>query len=367
LASLVNETAVPAARGFSPLLVIAATACVAYADYVVRSISLGYLYVVPLCLGAVLLNRRRAFVLIAICVVFHDLFGPAYPSLSTRVVHNLTAAAGFAVVVAVIQSFVAQRNALYELTRRQRDELMKDVELAAQVQRMFLPVAEPVVPGFDIAGVIRPAKGLSGDYYDYIPVPDGRLELAIADVSGRGVPAALLMAATAAVVHLETRESRHLEEIVARLNRELYGRGGGFEFVTLLLGELQPEQRRLRYVNCGHNPGLLVRASISKVFWLPALSVPVGMFPVLECQPAEITFRPGDVLVWYTDGLTEATDRRGIEFGEDRLAQVVLASMTAGARAIAEQVCEAVRRYTGRQGFEDDCTVVVIKACPVEA
>jgi len=347
------------------LIVISATACVAYADYLVRSISLGYLYVLPLCLSAVLLARRTTFVLLGICIFFHDLLGPPYTTVETRAFHNLTALAGFACVVLLLQYFVSQRDALFELTRRQRDALMKDVQLAAQVQRMFLPITEPVIAGFDIAAMICPAKVVGGDYYDYIPVSNGNLELVIGDVAGRGVGAALLMAALSAVVHLEVRESRNLSDIVTRLNRELHPLTGDSGFVTLLLGELHPGSRRLRYVNCGHNPALLLQAKSAEASWLGASCVPLGLFPALNCHPEEITLAPGDILVWYTDGLTEAANEEaGVEFGRDRLLQVVRSNPGASARGLIDLVYDAVTRYTGRRSFDDDLTIVAIKAEP---
>ena len=106
--------------------------------------------------------------------------------------------------------------------RQQRDQLLQDVELAAQVQRMFLPTHPPSIPGLEIAGMMQPARGVSGDYYDYIPIDDHTIQLVIADVAGKGVPAALLMAATAAAVQLEAREKRDMLEVVNRLNSGLH-------------------------------------------------------------------------------------------------------------------------------------------------
>ena len=343
-------------------VVLGATACVAYADYLVRSISLGYLYVLPLCLSAVLLKRRITFVLLGISIFFHDLFGPPYSTVETRAFHNLTALAGFACVVLLLQYFVSQRDALFEVTRRQRDALMKDVELAAHVQRMFLPIAEPVIAGFNVSSMISPAKVVGGDYYDYIPRSNGTLELVIGDVAGRGVGAALLMAATAAVLQLEVRESRKLPDIISRLNRELHALTGDSGFVTLLLGELHPGSRRLRYVNCGHNPALLFRANTAEASWLAATCVPVGLFPTLHCEPEEVTLAAGDILVWYTDGLTEAENERGLEFGRERLLQAVRSNRGADARGLVDLIYDAVTEFTGRQSFDDDMTIVAIKA-----
>jgi len=142
--------------------------------------------------------------------------------MAARILHNLTALVGFAFVVAILRWFVAQRNALDELTRHQRDELLKEVELAAEVQRLFLPRSDPETEGFEISGAMHPARVVGGDYYDFLARTDGRMRLVIADVSGKGVAAALLMSATAAAVQLETNEPRRLCDVVSHLNKELY-------------------------------------------------------------------------------------------------------------------------------------------------
>jgi serine phosphatase RsbU (regulator of sigma subunit) len=344
------------------LLVISATVCVAYADYVVRTISLGYLYVLPLCLAAIVLSRRNAFGLVAVCVLAHDLFGPGYPTISARVLHNLTAAISFVAVVLVLQHFVAQRNALFELTTRQRDELMKEVELAAQVQKVFLPAIEPAVPGFNVAAASYPARFVGGDYFDYIQARDGALDVVMADVAGHGAAAALLMAATAAVVNLLARDSKMLVDVVYQLNRDLRGFTGESRFVTLFLAELQPATRSLRYVNCGHEPALLFQPVTDTVRWLSASCVPIGLFPTIACETNEVGIGPGDVLLCYTDGLTEAENGSNVEFGRDRISQVVRDHAAESAHDIVNAIYAAAIAHRGSNSFEDDLTIMAIKA-----
>ena len=190
------------------LVVVLAIGCVAYADSRVEDVSLGYLYILPLSFSAILLSARLTYAIVIVCIFFHDLFGPPIHHIQGRILHNLAALVGFTFVVVILRWFVAQRNALNELTRHQRDELLKEVELAAEVQRLFLPRSDPETAGFEISGAMHPARVVGGDYYDYLPRPDGRMRLVIADVSGKGVAAALLMSATAAAVQLETNEPR---------------------------------------------------------------------------------------------------------------------------------------------------------------
>ncbi|MBZ5665637.1 MAG: PP2C family protein-serine/threonine phosphatase [Acidobacteriia bacterium] len=353
-------------QAWSFLIVSSATVCVAYADYLVKSISLGYLYILPLSLSAILLSRGVSFALIGLCVFFHDLFGPPYPSIQARIAHNLTALVAFVFAVLLLQRFVAQRNSLFDLVRQQRDELVKEVGLAAQVQKLFLPTSSPAVPGFDIAAVMYPVGGVGGDYYDYIPFSNGSLGLVIADVSGKGVAAALLMSATAATIRFETSETHSLGDMVNRLNRELHALPSNSHFVTLLLGELDPRSRRLKCVNCGHNPALLLRAASGDASWLPSSCVPLGLFETVTCQPEVIDLEPGDVMVWYTDGLTEAVDAQGREFGRDGLLENVRNNRGMSAEEIVNGLYSAAIAFNRGETLADDLTIMVIRVDSID-
>jgi serine phosphatase RsbU (regulator of sigma subunit) len=343
------------------LVVVLAIGCVAYADNMVEGVSLGYLYILPLSFSAILLPPRLTYPLVVVCIFFHDLFGPPIHHLQGRILHNLAALIGFLFVVVILQWFVAQRNALNELTRYQRDALLKEVELAAEVQRLFLPRSDPEVNGFEVAGAMHPARVVGGDYYDYIERPDGRMRLVIADVSGKGVAAALLMSATAAAVQLETNEPRKLGDVARHLNKELFALQDDARFVTVLLGELEPRSGRLKYINCGHNPALLVRSDGGETIWLHASCTPVGMSPEMDCSLEEITLAPGDIMVWYTDGLTDASNRDAKEFGTERLLESVRVHSDGSAREICDDLWRDVAAFTQRESLDDDLTLMVVK------
>src|SRR6266513_1454695 len=217
-------------------LVLGAISAVAYADHLVVSISLVYLYILPLAVGAIFLRKEVSYSLIVICILLHDSYSqrPIHPAL--RIFHNLSAMLCFACVVYFIQRYMEQKEALDKNVQQQRDDLLKDVELAAQVQRLFLPVSEPVIDGLEIAGMMHPARGVSGDYYDYIPINAHTIQFVIADVAGKGVPAALLMSATAAAMQLEADQDRNLLNMVGRLNTGIHSVSeDGERYVTLLL------------------------------------------------------------------------------------------------------------------------------------
>jgi len=346
-----------------PLILVLSSFCaVAYADHLVVSISLVYLYLLPLAVGAIFLRKEISYSLIAVCILFHDYYSPRNLHPGLRIFHNLSAAFCFAFIVYIIQRYIEQREALSKTVQRQRDELLHDVELAAQVQRLFLPVGKPAITGLEIAGMMRPARGVSGDYYDYIPINEHTIQLVIADVAGKGVPAALLMSATAATMQLEANHDRNLLEMVGRLNTGIHSvSDDGERYVTLLVAELDAQKRKLHYVNCGHNPALLFRAETGTVTRLNSSCVPIGISPENPCQLASADLTAGDVLVFYTDGVTEAENQSGEELGTERLSALVQRGSSSSAEALMTDIFDNVASFCSGVGFNDDVTVLVVK------
>src|ERR1700751_2286920 len=250
------------------VLVLGAIAAVAYADHLVVSISLAYLYVLPLGISAIFLREEISYSWILFCILLHDYYSLRHINPELRVFHNLSALLCFFFVVWIIQRYIRQKEGLAKTIQQQRDALLQDVELAAQVQRMFLPLGKPSSAGLEIAGMMQPAKGLSGDYYDYIPIDAHTMQIVIADVSGKGVSAALLMSATAAATQLEANHERNMLQIVGRLNTGILSVSDGEHYVKLLLAEIDADKKTLHYVNCGHNPALLFRSDTGKVMHL---------------------------------------------------------------------------------------------------
>ena len=356
-----REVAAGGPHWLPAVFIFGSIAAVAYSDSMVSSVSLGYLYILPLGISAMFLRPQISYALIAVCVFFHDLFGPAYPSSMARIVHNFTAVVGFSFVVYVIQRYVRQREQLDRMVRQQRDQLLHDVELAAQVQRMFLPTHQPSIPGLEIAGMMQPASGVSGDYYDYLPINEHTIQIVIADVAGKGVPAALLMSATAASLQLEAREERDILEVVNRLNSGIHSVSGGNRFVTLLLAEIDARSQSVRYINCGHNPALLFQNQTHDVVPMNSSCFPIGMFDRVGCDINPAHLSAGDVLVLYTDGVTEAENLQGEEFGMERLSELIRHGHTMSAEALMNHILETVTDFSRDVGLTDDATILVAK------
>jgi sigma-B regulation protein RsbU (phosphoserine phosphatase) len=342
------------------LLVLGATAAVVYADHAVVAVSLVYLYILPLGVGAIFLRRGISYGLIAACILFHDYYSPRNINPGLRIFHNLSAMLCFAFVVYVIQRYMEQREALAKSVRQQRDDLLKDIELAAEVQRLFLPSGKPAIAGLEIAGMMHPARGVGGDYYDFIPIDAHTMQIVIADVSGKGVPAALLMSATAAAMRLEANHERNMLEQVERLNTGILSVSDSDRYVTLLVAKIDAQKRTLRYVNCGHNPALLFRAKTGTVSLMNSSCPPIGLSPEEICELASEDLMTGDVLVSYTDGVTEAENRLGEEFGMDRLSAVVRRGSALSAEDLMTNIYNAAADFCG-DDFDDDVTILVVK------
>jgi sigma-B regulation protein RsbU (phosphoserine phosphatase) len=341
-------------------LVLGAVSAVAYADHFVASISLVYLYLLPIVLGAIFLREEISYSLIVVCVLFHDYYSPRGINPRLRVFHNLSAMLCFALVVYVILRYMEQREALARTIQQQGDDLLKDVDLAARVQRLFLPLGKPGITGLEIAGMMLPARGVGGDYYDYIPIDAHTTQIVIADVAGKGVPAALLMSATAAAMRLEANRDRSMLEQVERLNTGIHSVSGGEHYVTLVVAEIDAQKRTLRYVNCGHNPVLLFRAKTGTLSLLNSSCPPIGLFPEEICELAAEDLMAGDLFVFYTDGVTEAENRLGEEFGMERLSATVRGGSSLSAEDLMSNIYNAAADFCG-DNFGDDVTLLVVK------
>lgn len=359
--SLLRKDITPNGEAWLPLsMVFGAIGAVAYADHRVTSVSLMYLYILPLAVGAIFLRRKISYSLIVICVLLHDYFSPRSINPPIRVFHNLSAMLCFAFLVYVIQRYVEQRETLAKTVQRQRDDLLKDLEVAAQVQRLFLPAGKPSISGLDVAGMMLPAKVVGGDYYDYTPIDAHTIQLVVADVAGKGVPAALLMSATAAAMQVETNHDRNMLAQVERLNEGIHAISDEERYVTLLVAEIDTDRRLPRYVNCGHNPALLFQASTGKVTRLNSSCLPIGLSPQENCELASAQLMPGDMVVFYTDGVTEAENADGEEFGLERLSELVQRNSSLSAEDLMNNVYNAAANFCS-DDFNDDVTLLVVK------
>ncbi len=229
---------------------------------------------------------------------------------------------------------------------------------AHEIQRHLLPRETPQIPGFQIACAWQPAKSVSGDYFDVLPLGDGRLGLCIADVSGKGITAALLMANLQASVKAFAPEAASPAVLCAKLNSVLCDTVAPGKFVTLFYGVIDTQQRRLHYENAGHCLPLLVHADGS-ILMPASYSGVLGLFSHWTFQNSEVQLQTGDCLVLMTDGVLEAANRDEEEFGYQRLIDVVQAKRGSGVHGIRTAILEAVSAFCEGK-FDDDASLIVV-------
>ena len=237
----------------------------------------------------------------------------------------------------------------------------KELAQAALIQTSLLPAKAPEVKGFSLGGFNVPCRTVGGDYYDFIEFPDGHLAAIVADVSGKGLAASLMMASLQARCQILFDGGETLATDVARLNAAVTKNCPAGKFITFFIGMLNPATGSFSYCNAGHNPPLIVRAN-GTVEKLGSGGVVLGILPVWTYEQETVELRPGDVAVLYSDGVTEqfAADRDE-EYGEDRLGEVIYAHRHEPIDAIIEHACVSVHRFTGGAPAADDFTLVLVR------
>jgi sigma-B regulation protein RsbU (phosphoserine phosphatase) len=235
-----------------------------------------------------------------------------------------------------------------------------ELAVARRVMAELLPQHAPALPGFDVAGVHESSREVGGDYYEFIPLGDDRWGIAIADVVGKGVAAALLVAAVRASLFALVSHELAQRAILRRANRFFHESVERGKFVTLFYGVLDVSSRRLIYVNAGHVPPVILRCS-GAVEQMEEGGVPLGLFEDPRYREGFASLAEGDVLALYTDGITEATNPADVPFGVEGLTSVLRRSRGCTADAMCTAVMRDVREYSGLQA-QDDKTLVVLKA-----
>ena len=263
-------------------------------------------------------------------------------------------------VMANIAAIRIEHARLAEVEQAERI-MTKELQQAYDIQRRLLPEKAPEVPGLDLAGYNVPCRGVGGDYYDFIPCVDGRLAVLVADVAGKGMPAAMLMSNLQARAQVLFEDPADLAATVTRLNRVLKASCPGNRFVTFFVGLIDPATGKMSYVNAGHNAPVIMHRD-SRVEHLGATGPILGILPKVEYEEKVALLDPGDVVVLFSDGVTEAC-RPDVdeEFGEHRLDAILAESMGATAQQIVDIVQQRWLAFTQGAPAADDVTVVVAR------
>jgi len=253
----------------------------------------------------------------------------------------------------------------------EKSRLQSELEIAKEVQNQLFPRTVPRVPGLEVYGVCKPARVVSGDYYDFLDLGENRLGLVLGDVAGKGISAALLMAAIQSSLRAQTSNGFlpgrdgagrciSTSEIVSRLNRQLYDSTSIETYATFFCSVYDGNTRKLTYTNAGHLPPVVFRGSEMKR--LEKGGTVVGLFSPVTYEEGEIELEPGDLLLAFTDGLTEPENVYDEEFGEERLLKVAQRALLSPPRVLVEEIYRSVNDWTGSPELQDDMTLLVAKA-----
>ncbi|MBN1484489.1 MAG: SpoIIE family protein phosphatase [Chloroflexia bacterium] len=291
-------------------------------------------------LAAPLLVRNQVQGLLGVATVYERQFSPVEQKRLTNVA-NLAA--------------LALDNArLYE-------RVQQELALGWQIQQSFLPTSWPALPHTDLAVFCRPAREVGGDFYDVVPLPDGCLGLVMADVSDKGVPAALFMALTRSLLRAYAPQQSVPSQVLHQVNEFLVRDAGVSNmFVTLFYAIWDPQRRRLCCANAGHNLPLLCRRE-GDLEILPPGGLALGVMPQQRWPEVELLLRPGDVLVTYTDGLTEARNSARDIFGDERLRQLLQPPLSPSAEGVLQHLVRAVDDFCGDTPAADDLTLLILR------
>ena len=265
-------------------------------------------------------------------------------------------------VLTTLASVAAIRveNARLVEARLERERLERELALASEIQQRFQPTAPPHITGYELQGISFPCYEIGGDYYDFIEREDGRLVIALGDVSGKGTAAALLMSSLHAAIHAQSASHDSLVATISAVNRYLADNIPANRFVTLFYAELDPDSGALSFLNAGHNPPLIVH-NAGTVEQLASGGLPLGIKRDAEYREGRTRLQPGDVLVIYSDGVTEAVSPTGEEFGPTRLYEVVSRNVEASAAGIRDRIESSLTKFAQGTSAADDITLVIVK------
>ncbi len=244
--------------------------------------------------------------------------------------------------------------------RIERERMERELELATEIQQRFQPSSPPIMNDYEFQGISFSCYEIGGDYYDFLTQHDGKMLIALGDVSGKGTAAALLMSSLHASVHAQVAAKTSLHQMVKSINVYLAENTPANRFITLFIAELDPQTGIINYINAGHNPPLVGRAD-GRVEQLESGGFPLGIMPMAEYDVGQIQLAAGEALVIYSDGVSEAVNLKDEEFGMERLTEVVSKNLQKSASGLRDKVEFALSSFTQTAPANDDITLVIVK------
>jgi sigma-B regulation protein RsbU (phosphoserine phosphatase) len=242
-----------------------------------------------------------------------------------------------------------------------KESIERELKIAAEIQQGLLPKPIPRVSGYDLDAITVPCHTIGGDSYDVVVMEDGRVLLSVADVSGKGIPAALLVSTLHASWHASVQTGQDLTPLVRQLNKTVFQNTAPDRYITFFVALLDPASHTLTYINAGHNPPYHVMAANRSLTMLQTGGMPLGMFESPDYQTGSLRMLEGDTLTIYSDGVTEAMTSGDDQYGEPRLQKSIVASLSLDARELRTHIVDDVRAFISDHPLSDDLTLLVLK------
>lgn len=305
------------------------------------------------------LQGIRSVLAVPLSVDERNIFGLIYADSPTYEATFSEEHLNILTTLASVASIRVENASLLE-ERIERERMEYELELATEIQQRFQPSSPPIVEGYEFQGISFSCYEIGGDYYDFIERHDGKMLIALGDVSGKGTAAALLMSCVHAAMHAQVSANSTLDHTISSVNQYLADNTPANRFVTLFATELDPKSGHLRYINAGHNPPLIARAD-GTIVQLSSGGFPLGIMPGAEFEIGETHLKPGEALVIYSDGVSEANSPKDEEFGMERLIEVVGKHFRASAAGLRDKVESALSEFTQTAPANDDITLVIVK------
>ena len=301
----------------------------------------------------------RSVLAVPLSVSASEVFGLVYADSPTYETTFSEEHLDILITLASVASIRVENARLLE-ERFERERMERELELATEIQQSFQPSSPPIVEGYEFQGISFSCYEIGGDYYDFIPRHDNKMMIALGDVSGKGTAAALLMSSLHAAIHAQVAAKSTLAETVKSVNQYLADNTPTNRFVTLFIAELDPATGKLFFINAGHNPPLMGRAD-GRVEQLASGGFPLGILPTAEYEIGETDLQPNDALVIYSDGVSEASNLIGEEFGMERLTSVVRENLKRSASGLRDKIESSLSTFTQSTPAGDDITLVIVK------
>lgn len=268
----------------------------------------------------------------------------------------------------VIFAFIISNRLKEKKTIEERDKYLIELErkkqelkIASDIQRSFLPESIPQIKGIEISASNLSALEVGGDFYDFIPITNDKWGLLIADVSGKGIPAALFMALSRTLIHASTMGNSTVAQSIEQANKLIFADSKSGAFVTLFYGIIDSKQKTFRYVNAGHNPPIMLRETTKDTILLKAKGIALGAIENIKLQEVEIKLTQGDEFILYTDGLTEAINEKTEQFGQERLIKIIEGNRDLSAQDLLKKIQNEVCLFVNNQPQFDDVTLMILK------